>query len=163
MKQLPRLGKQVRENKMGNNGILRHLPLAGFGIVCLICIILLPVNGVSKSFAIAAVANFVFFTYFFKNIYNPASIFMSMFLFMIGCSQAKLTLIEQDDFSHSTWMALFAVIACFTWWLPPLCCDEDASRLIVKQTFALESPRVPSSGQCHLHRDRSVYLLVCYP
>ncbi|AKL40127.1 TPA: oligosaccharide repeat unit polymerase [Serratia marcescens] len=98
---------------MGNNGILRHLPLAGFGIVCLICIILLPVNGVSKSFAIAAVANFVFFTYFFKNIYNPASIFMSMFLFMIGCSQAKLTLIEQDDFSHSTWMALFAVIACF--------------------------------------------------
>lgn len=65
---------------MGNNGILRHLPLAGFGIVCLICIILLPVNGVSKSFAIAAVANFVFFTYFFKNIYNPASIFMSGFV-----------------------------------------------------------------------------------
>jgi hypothetical protein len=98
---------------MGNNGILGRLTLAVFGIVCLAGILLLPVNGVSKSFAVAAVANFVFFTYFFKNIYNPASIFMSMFLFMIGCSQAKLTLIEQDDFSQSTWMALFAVIACF--------------------------------------------------
>jgi hypothetical protein len=98
---------------MGNNGILGRLTLAIFGIVCLTGIILLPVNGVSKSFAIAAVANFVFFTYFFKSIYNPASIFMSMFLFMIGCSQAKLTLIEQDNFGQSTWMALFAVIACF--------------------------------------------------
>ncbi len=88
---------------------------------------------------------------------------MSMFLFMIGCSQAKLTLIEQDDFSHSTWMALFAVIACFYMVVATLCCDEDASRLIVKQTFALESPRVPLLVQCHHHRDRSVYLLVCYP
>lgn len=98
---------------MGNNGILGRLTLAVFGVVCLAGILLLPVNGVSKSFAVAAIANFVFFTYFFKNIYNPASVFMSMFLFMIGCSQAKLTLIEQDDFSQSTWMALFAVIVCF--------------------------------------------------
>lgn len=98
---------------MENNGIFGRLTLAVFGIVCLTGIILLPVNGVSKSFAVAALANFVFFTHFFKNIYNPASIFMSMFLFMIGCSQAKLTLIEQEDFSQSTWITLFSVIACF--------------------------------------------------
>lgn len=98
---------------MSNNGSFGRITLAVLSIVCLTGIILLPVNGVSKSFAVAALANFVFFTHFFKNIYNPASIFMSMLLFMIGCSQAKLTLIEQDDFSQSTWMALIAVIACF--------------------------------------------------
>ncbi|MFI8418267.1 O-antigen polymerase [Serratia sp. NPDC078593] len=95
------------------NGILgKHSP-GLLGLIGLIFILILPVNWVSKGFAIAAIANFVVFTYLFRNFYNPASIFMSMFLFMIGCSQAKLTAIEQNDFSYDTWLAISAVIITF--------------------------------------------------
>ncbi|MCR0999096.1 O-antigen polymerase [Serratia rubidaea] len=97
---------------MVTNALGRYA-LAGLGLAGIAGLLILPVNAVSKSFAIAAIVNFLFFSYYFKNIYNPASIFMSMFLFMIGCSQAKLTLIEQDSFASSTWLTLFSVILVF--------------------------------------------------
>ena len=73
----------------------------------------LPVNIVAKTFFIAAGLNFYVFTIYFGNFFNLASLFMTMFLFMIGCSQTKATPIEQDDFSLMTWLTLFAVILCF--------------------------------------------------
>lgn len=91
----------------------RKIIPAAVGFICLICLLLLPVNWISKSFALAAVANWIFFTYYFENFYNPASIFMSLFLFMIGCSQAHLTVIEQDNFAPQTWITLIVTIGVF--------------------------------------------------
>lgn len=76
-------------------------------------IVSLPVNAIAKSFAIAAGINFFFFTVYYGNIFNIGSLFMSLFLFMIACSQAKLTEIEQNDFALLTWLTLFSVIVCF--------------------------------------------------
>lgn len=82
-------------------------------LIWIVFIIVLPVSIVPKIFAIAAGLNFYIFTIYFGNFFNIASLFMSLFLFMIGCSQVKMTPIEQNDFSLMTWLTLFAVIIPF--------------------------------------------------
>lgn len=81
--------------------------------ICAIFVLILPVNLVSKTFVIAAAINFYIFTLYFGNVFNLPSLFMTLFLFMIGCSQAKLSPIEQNDFNTLTWLTLAGVIAAF--------------------------------------------------
>lgn len=83
--------------------------LVGF----LAVILLLPTTFLSKIFFIWAIINFVYYFRKYNCIFNPLSVFMTMFLLMIGFSQMKLTPIEQDDFTLNTWIALYSVIFGF--------------------------------------------------
>lgn len=80
--------------------------------VCIGCF-LLPLPLLSRVFFVATVSNFFFFALYYGNIYNLPGIFGSVFLFQIACSQAKLTAVEQCDFSRATWLVLLTVLAVF--------------------------------------------------
>lgn len=86
--------------------------LAVWAVACVVCL-LLPLPILSRAFFAAAVSNFLFCALYYGNIYNLPGIFASIFLLQIGCSQAKLTAVEQCDFSRSTWTVLLAVLAAF--------------------------------------------------
>lgn len=76
-------------------------------------ILLLPIHLNSKIFFIGAIVNFVYFSKKYKNIFNPTSTFVTIFMIMVGCSQIKLTPIEQDDFGLITWLCIISVIFVF--------------------------------------------------
>lgn len=78
-----------------------------------ILILLLPLNFLSKLFLTLSVSNFTFCLFYFKNIFNLPGIFMTMFFLQIGCSQAKLTAVEQNDFHFMTWITLLTATAVF--------------------------------------------------
>ncbi|KXP70795.1 Protein of uncharacterised function DUF70 [Escherichia coli] len=82
-------------------------------IICCSAVLITPLNYISKSFLVLSILNFVFFSSFFRNIYNPASVFGSLFIFMIGCSQARLTEIEQDPWDIHTWYCIISVLVVF--------------------------------------------------
>ncbi len=100
---------------MGNvvTAIKKNKVLSALIVLCILLVLILPVNFVSKAFVIAAALNFYIFTLYYGNFFNLPSLFMSLFLFMIGCSQAKLSPIEQDDFNTLTWITLFGVMVAF--------------------------------------------------
>lgn len=81
--------------------------------ISFILILFLPVLFLSKLFLILSISNFIFCLYYFKNVFNLPCIFISMLFLQIGCSQAKLTKVEQDDFHLLTWLTLFVTIVIF--------------------------------------------------
>ena len=81
--------------------------------ISFILILFLPVLFLSKLFLILSISNFIFCLYYFKNVFNLPGIFISMLFLQIGCSQAKLTKVEQDDFHLLTWLTLFVTIVIF--------------------------------------------------
>lgn len=83
-----------------------------WAVVC-VGLFLLPVALLSRVFLAAAVTNFFLCAVYYGNIYNMPGIFASIFLLQIGCSQAKLTAVEQCDFSRTTWTVLLATLAAF--------------------------------------------------
>lgn len=91
----------------------QHKKISILYCVLVFFILILPLNLLSKLFLVLSVSNFTFCFFYFKNIFNLPGIFMSMFFLQIGCSQAKLTSVEQDDFHFMTWITLFTVTVVF--------------------------------------------------
>jgi oligosaccharide repeat unit polymerase len=81
--------------------------------VVIVIILLLPISVMSKIFFIWALINFVYAFNKYKSIFNPVSIFVTMFLCMVAFSQVKLTPLEQDDFTLNTWLSIYVTIMAF--------------------------------------------------
>lgn len=106
------MNKTIRLGQTIRNSIKRWRILTAIIILWTIFVFATPVNWVAKAFAITAGLNFYIFTVYFGNIFNFVILFSSLFLFMIGCSQAKLTAIEQNNFSFLTWLTFFVALVC---------------------------------------------------
>ena len=106
-------GKSLKVLSFFKENFNKYRKLSFLYILLVVGIIVLPLNFFSKVFLVLSISNFIFCFFYFKNIFNLPGILITMFFLQIGCSQAKLTSVEQDDFHFMTWLTLFTVVLIF--------------------------------------------------
>lgn len=87
-----------------------------FSVLCAVvgaALWLIPVPLVTRAFLFAAVADVYVCFLAYGHLYSPAGLFIPVFFVQVGCSQAKLTAIEQEDFLPTTWMVVAVVTVTF--------------------------------------------------